>query len=164
LEERIVIKETVAYCGLFCEACGVYIATKADDQADLERIAKRMGTTKEEIRCEGCRSGVLSPHCRECSFRDCATKKGIANCEDCDSFPCAPLVEFQKQAPHRAELFESAAYRGKNGVDAWFAKMQADYACPKCGNVNSPYYGACKKCGENPGNEFIRRNSALFKS
>ena len=158
------IKETVAYCGLFCEACGVYIATKADDQVDLERIAKRMRTTKEEIRCEGCRSGVLSPHCRECSFRDCATRKGIANCEDCDSFPCAPLVEFQKQAPHRAELFESAAYRKKNGIDAWFAKMQADYACPKCGNVNSPYYGACKKCGENPGNEFIRRNSALFKA
>jgi len=91
-------------------------------------------------------------------------KKNIANCEDCESFPCAPLVEFQKQAPHRAELFESAEYRKKSGIDAWLAKMRADYACPKCGNVNSPYYGKCRKCGENPGNDFIRRNGTLFSS
>ncbi len=32
-----------------------------------------------------------------------------------------------------------------------------------CGNINSPYYITCKKCGNNPGNDFIKRNISLLK-
>ena len=157
------IDTTVACCGLFCESCGVYIATKADDRAALEGIAQRMKTTSEEIRCLGCRSNTLSPHCRECNFKLCADAKGVANCEDCDSFPCPDLADFQKLLPHRAELFESAAYRKANGIRAWTSKMIEDYSCTECGTVNSPYYIKCKNCGNDPGNPFIARNRSLFE-
>ncbi len=157
------IKDTVAFCGLFCESCGVYIATMKNDENELERIAQMMKTSKEEIPCKGCKSKVLSPHCRICEFRSCAENRQLSNCEECKDFPCEKLTEFQKQLPHRKELFESALYRKKNGINQWLKKMKEDYSCEKCGTINSPYYITCKNCGNNPGNSFIKRNISLFK-
>lgn len=151
-------RETVACCGLYCESCGVYIATMKDDVADLARIAARMGTTAEEMRCEGCRSATLSPHCRDCGIRACADGKGIDFCEACAEFPCARLEEFRAQAPHRAEIFESARYRKSRGLKAWEALMVSDYSCESCGSLNSPYYAACAKCGRTPPNRFAARH------
>lgn len=157
------MKDTIAVCGLFCESCGVYIATQNNNEKELERIATMMKTTREEIRCNGCRSEVLSPHCRKCEFRSCTQNKNIPNCEDCQTYPCEAIMEFQKKAPHRAELFESAAFRKKNGIQKWLDKMHADYTCATCGTINSPYYITCKKCGNDPGNDFTKRNISLFR-
>lgn len=156
------IDDTVAYCGLFCGSCGVYVATMKDDVEDLERIASMMKVRPEEIPCRGCRSGTLSPHCRNCEFKECARGKKLDACEECVDFPCDSLREFQRQLPHRAELFESAEYRKAHGIDAWLRKMAEDYACEKCGTVNSPYYPSCKACGNEPANPFAGRNHALF--
>jgi hypothetical protein len=157
------MKDSAAVCGLYCESCGVYIATENNDVDELERLAAMLKTEKEEILCKGCRSDVLSPHCRNCEFRRCAEEKGLVNCEDCSDFPCSQLKDFQKQRPHRAELFEFAILRKEIGIDRWLEKMKKDYSCESCGTVNSPYYIVCKKCGNNPGNEFIRRNIALLR-
>ena len=157
------IKETVAYCGLFCESCGVYIATQDKNNKELERLADLMKTTKDEIVCNGCRSSTLSPHCRKCNFRSCSQDKNNNNCEDCNEFPCSQITEFQKQMPHRAELFESLKYRKEHGINDWLIKMKNDYACSKCETINSPYYIKCKKCNTDPGNDFIERNYSLFK-
>jgi uncharacterized OB-fold protein len=64
--------------------------------------------------------------------------------------------------PHRAELFESAVYRKDNGLERWTARMKQDYSCESCGSINSPYYLVCKKCGNDPANNFIKRNKPLF--
>ncbi|HNX57818.1 MAG TPA: DUF3795 domain-containing protein [Spirochaetota bacterium] len=157
------INESTACCGLFCESCGVYIATRNNDDKELERIAKLMNTTKDEVICKGCRSSVLSPHCRNCEYRSCATDKHVDNCEQCNEFPCDALKLFQKQMPHRAELFESAGYRRDNGIDAWSEKMRRDFSCASCGTINSPYYTACAHCGNEPANDFRKRNIALFR-
>jgi ribosomal protein L40E len=158
------MKDSVAYCGLFCESCGVLIATRGNDESELSRIAAKMNTTKEEVRCRGCRSSVLSPHCRNCEFRDCAKEKRIEGCEQCADFPCEALREFQKKAPHRVELFESARYRKDKGVEEWLEKMKDDYSCAECGAMNSPYYARCRACGAKPGNRFVARNVALFSA
>jgi len=157
------IRNTVAYCGLFCESCGVYIATINNDQEELERIATMMKTTKEEIVCKGCRSDTLSRHCRNCFFKQCARNKKIDFCEECKEFPCVKLIEFQKEMPHRAELFESARYRKENGLQKWLKKMEHDYSCPVCGYINSPYYKKCKNCNAEFGNIFVRRNLDLLR-
>lgn len=156
------MEETTAYCGLYCGSCGIYIATMKDDADELARIALKMKTTAEEIKCRGCRSSVLSPHCRSCGFRSCARGKSADACERCPEFPCERLREFQRQAPHRAELFESARYRGERGFEAWLEKMKADYSCAACGTLNSPYYARCPECGRAPANPFVERNSGLF--
>jgi hypothetical protein len=155
--------ETSAICGLFCESCGIFIATAERNEAELERLAAMMKTTKEEIRCLGCRSAVLSPHCRDCEFKKCASLYNATNCEDCESYPCDRLSAFQKQMPHRAELFESARYRKANGLEKWVLKMKKDYSCESCGYLNSPYYVTCKKCGNYPANDFVRHNASLFR-
>jgi hypothetical protein len=155
--------ETVAICGLFCESCGIYIATKEQNEVELERIATMMKTTKDEIQCNGCRSTVLSPHCRDCDIKKCAISHDVINCESCNSFPCDKLEVFQKQMPHRTELFESANYRKINGIQQWIIKMRKDYACESCEYINSPYYLKCKKCGNDPANNFVKRNQSLFK-
>ncbi len=157
------MNETSAICGLFCESCGIFIATKEQNESELERIAAMMKTTKEEIKCAGCRSTVLSHHCRDCEFKKCSKDNNVDNCEDCEKHPCEKLRHFQKQLPHRAELFESAKYRKDNGLDSWIVKMTKDYSCESCGYINSPYYGTCKKCGHAPANNFVKRNSSLFK-
>jgi hypothetical protein len=156
------IRESVAYCGLFCESCGVYIATKAGDMAELGRMAQKMCVAAEDMACDGCRSERRSAHCRECALRDCAGEMGIVGCEHCEDFPCAELREFQAKLPHRAELFEAAELRKAIGLDAWMAKMAQDYSCPACGKLNSPYYPACPSCGASPANPFSARHASLF--
>lgn len=155
--------ELVAHCGLFCGSCSVYIASQGDDSA-LDWIAARFNTTREEMRCNGCRSERLSQQCRDCDFRTCVHEKKIENCEDCSSFPCDNLRDFQTKMPHRIELFASARYRKENGLSMWFDKMYEDYSCTACKAVNSPYYITCKKCGHAPGNNFIERNLEKIKS
>lgn len=149
--------ELVANCGLYCGACGVYLATQVGGDV-LEQLASRFGLSPDEMRCEGCRSEVLFAHCRKCDFRECTQSKGIENCEDCSEWPCEKLKNFQTQMPHRAELFESSEYRKANGLEAWFAKMEKDYSCKACGVINSAYNVKCKQCGAMPGNDFIGRN------
>lgn len=156
------MNETSAICGLFCESCGIFIATKEQNEAELERIATMMKTKKEEIKCNGCRSRVLSPHCRDCDFKKCSSEHNVINCEDCTHYPCDKLKGFQKQMPHRAELFESAHYRKDNGIHKWTIKMKKNYSCESCGYMNSPYYVKCKKCGNDPANNFVKRNKSLF--
>ena len=81
----------IAYCGLDCEKCDAYIATKNNDQALREKTAKlwsklnNVTILPEHINCEGCRTnGVKTYYCDNlCAIRQCAMKKNISTCGDC---------------------------------------------------------------------------------
>jgi hypothetical protein len=154
--------ERFAYCGLFCEACGLYIATKENPDY-LKLLAERMNKTVEEVRCKGCRSDTLSYYCQTCTLKSCARSKGFNFCSECSEYPCNDLKEFQVKMPHRAELFQSLDYLKNNSVEMWEKKMRDDYSCPNCGAINAPYYVKCAKCGTFPGNKFIERNLPAIK-
>ena len=64
-------KELAAVCGLYCEACTLYIATKEDPKR-LKALAARFQLTEEEVRCNGCRSDKKGPYCRICKMAACA--------------------------------------------------------------------------------------------
>jgi len=90
----------VAYCGLDCEKCDAYIATKNDDQALRVKTAKLWSELNnalilpEHINCEGCRvDGVKTVFCQNmCAIRQCALKKGMTTCGDCPELEkCATL-------------------------------------------------------------------------
>lgn len=55
------MKTMIAICGLDCEKCDAYIATKNDDQALREKTAKLWSELNnapiqpEHINCDGCR-------------------------------------------------------------------------------------------------------------
>lgn len=85
------MKQMIAYCGLDCEKCNAYIATVNNDDALRKKTAKLWAEmnnapiTAEMINCLGCRvDGVKTPFCESmCEIRQCALKKGMPTCADC---------------------------------------------------------------------------------
>lgn len=85
------MEKRIAYCGLNCETCDAYIATKKDDQALREKTAKLWAELNqapilpEHINCEGCRgNGRKTVYCESlCGIRQCALQKGVKTCGDC---------------------------------------------------------------------------------
>jgi hypothetical protein len=61
----------IAYCGLVCSDCSAYVATQANDQEALERVAAQWreeynapNITVESVICDGCLDGGrLCSHC-----------------------------------------------------------------------------------------------------
>lgn len=94
------MKHMIAICGLDCEKCDAYIATKNDDQALREKTAKlwsELNNTPilpEHINCEGCRmNGKKTVYCDSlCAIRQCALKKGVTTCGDCPEMEQCPTV------------------------------------------------------------------------
>lgn len=153
---------TAAYCGLYCESCSLYIGTNEEPQR-LEHLAKRYGKSIDEMRCNGCRSDVLSFYCTACQIKTCIREKGLDFCSECPDYPCGILTEFQVKMPHRAELFDSLEYVKVNGYACWCEKMKADYSCEKCGSINPVYDLTCRKCGHTPPNPFVQRNGSKIR-
>ena len=86
------MRKMIAYCGLDCEKCDAYIATVRDDQALREKTAKAWAELNhapilpEHINCQGCRAdGIKTVFCDSlCEIRQCALKKGVETCGDCE--------------------------------------------------------------------------------
>jgi len=98
----------VAYCGIVCTDCPGYIATQANDLAELERLAehsrveyKRPEITVAWVMCDGClaNSERMCAYCAECTIRTCGTEHGVANCACCDDYACEKLLDFFKLVP-----------------------------------------------------------------
>jgi hypothetical protein len=89
----------IAYCGLDCEKCIAYIATKTDDnklrKATAQEWSKLFKTElkPEDINCTGCKGrGIKLYYCGNlCEIRKCATGKKLESCGLCDKYPCEKL-------------------------------------------------------------------------
>ncbi|MBP5770205.1 MAG: DUF3795 domain-containing protein [Bacteroidaceae bacterium] len=94
------MKRLIGSCGLDCEKCDAFIATKNDDQLLRERTAKlwselnHASILPEHINCEGCRmDGVKTLFCSSlCEIRKCAVAKSIETCGDCSESEVCPKV------------------------------------------------------------------------
>ena len=94
------MRKMIAYCGLDCEKCDAYIATVHDDQTLREKTAKAWAELNhtpilpEHINCQGCRTeGVKTVFCESlCEIRQCALKKSIETCGDCEEPEKCPTV------------------------------------------------------------------------
>lgn len=92
----------IAFCGLDCHQCEAFIATQADDQAALARVAAQWreqfnapDITPSFVVCDGCQSttGRRTGYCGMCPIRSCATARGVANCSYCAGLDaCATLM------------------------------------------------------------------------
>jgi len=101
------INKLTAYCGLTCDSCPIYLATRENDQEKRTKmrieIAKsiddRYHMTLKPVDitdCDGCttQSGKLYPGCSQCEIRKCAQKKDCLTCAHCPEYPCDPLQKF----------------------------------------------------------------------
>jgi len=144
---------TAAVCGLCCDVCSVFIGSHEDPKR-LEVFAAQVGWDIEEAYCDGCRSQRRTPYCQACELYKCAERRGFAFCSECEEYPCADLEAFQRERPHRAELYGDLARIGEIGAEAWLAEVKERYACCSCGTLNSAYDLTCRKCGHEPSSAY----------
>ena len=97
----------LAYCGLDCSGCPIYLATRVEDPQAQKRMRQDIAgeikrlygvtCTGEDIAdCDGCptEGGRLFTPCQKCGVRKCARGKGLENCAHCNEYVCATLQEF----------------------------------------------------------------------
>ncbi len=97
----------IAYCGINCEECKTFIATKKNDDNLRKQVAEEWSKMynadikPEHINCTGCKGdGIKFSHCENgCEIRKCAMPKKIKNCTQCSEYVCSKLKEMFKIAP-----------------------------------------------------------------
>ena len=98
----------IGYCGLDCDQCEAFIATRNNDDALRVKVAaewaKQYGAPikPEHINCTGCKSaGVKTYYCEQlCEIRKCATRKSLGTCAECPDYACALLKPVLEAVPH----------------------------------------------------------------
>lgn len=86
---------SLAYCGLKCDECPVYLATINNNKEEQSRLAKEYSTdtckfTRNDMLCLGCRSDNPSEKmCSGCGIRQCGVRKSCSICSECNEFPCS---------------------------------------------------------------------------
>ena len=110
------MKQLIAICGLDCEECDAYKATKNKDQTLREKTAKLWSELNnapilpEHINCEGCRmNGTKTVFCSSlCEIRKCAIAKGLETCAKCtQKESCTKVGTVWKHNPQARKNLES---------------------------------------------------------
>ena len=87
----------LAYCGLNCNECPVYLASISKNTEKQIILAKEYSTdtckfSKDDMFCLGCHSDTLSDKmCGGCEIRKCGVERAFKNCAECTEFPCSLL-------------------------------------------------------------------------
>lgn len=126
-------KKLAAVCGLYCEACSLFIST-TDDPERLKWHAAQMHISEEESKCYGCRSDKRLPYCEKCKMISCAAERGIDFCIECEDYPCDDLKQFQSAMPHRIELWDNLARIKSVGYKQWAQGSQRKLCLPTMPN------------------------------
>jgi hypothetical protein len=102
--------EMIAYCGLDCNKCDAFIATREEDSERKKEMADRWTKSlnvefrPEDIDCTGCMSDKISGWCTKvCKIRPCAETKKVKTCAHCEDYPCEKLQEFLSNEPGAAK-------------------------------------------------------------
>jgi len=122
--------QVTAPCGLDCFNCHFYLA-REDEEArkKVEQISVQYGIPLEIMRCDGCRAHdgqiPLQKHlfgeAHRCAAYECAKRKKMDFCGDCDEFPCDflhPYADKSAELPHNTKVFNLCLIK-KMGVEKW---------------------------------------------
>lgn len=155
-------KKYAAVCGLYCEACSLFIATN-DDPERLKKLAAGFKVSEETVKCYGCRSAKRGPYCMKCKMVDCASKQGIDFCIECSEYPCHDIKRFQSAAPHRIEIWDDQELIKNLGYEQWLKNIRGNYTCPTCQTINSAYDLTCRACGKEPSCRYVDKHNQSIK-
>jgi hypothetical protein len=106
------MNEMIAYCGLTCHTCPIYLATHEEDnekqrsmRTDIARLCnEKYGTMfgpGDITDCDGCptEQGRLFRASQSCETRKCARQRGVENCAHCSDYICVKLKAFFDAEP-----------------------------------------------------------------
>jgi len=113
----------ISFCGMDCEHCDAFVATKTCDSRlrlmvaqDWSKIYGR-AFTAEEVNCGGCTCvGTHGIYCDTmCRVKPCCQEKKLPHCGYCDVFPCEKLEEIFAFYPDaKQRIRESMEESGKD--------------------------------------------------
>ena len=153
-EEEFKNKDLMAPCGLYCGACGIYIATRDGNEKFRAIMGNLYGTKPEETECLGCMQAdppeKLYGYCRTCPIRDCVKSKDYYSCHQCAEWPCEMIEDFPLATGVRVMKRAIPAWREKvaalgdgEGSVEWARAECERYHCPFCG---SPLFRGAQRC------------------
>jgi hypothetical protein len=140
-------------CGLYCGVCGIYYATRDNNQKFLDTLLSFYQSnlpglenmTTDDLACEGCFSDNRTLFCKTCAVKDCNQEKGYTGCHECDDFPCQLIEDFPIPVGKKV-ILRSIPFRKKYGTAKWVADEEARYICPDCGNTVFRGVKRCRNC------------------
>lgn len=153
-DEEIRDKNLMAPCGLYCGACGVYIATRDNNEKFRTVMANLYHTDPEQTKCLGCMQPdpprQLYSYCTSCKIRDCVRGKGFYSCHQCTEWPCEMINNFSLATGVRVmkrtiPLWRAsvAEYGDEEGSVRWARAECERYHCPSCGE---PLFRGAQRC------------------
>jgi len=153
-EEEIRNTDLMAPCGLYCGACGIYIATRNGNEKFRTVMANLYQTKPEETECFGCMQPdppkKLYGYCQTCQIRDCVKSKGFYSCHQCREWPCALIQNFSLATGLRVMKRTIPVWRAKvaehgdeEGNVEWVRSELERYHCPSCGE---PLFRGAQRC------------------
>ncbi len=152
-EDELRNRELMAPCGLYCGACGIYIANRDGNDKFRTVMGNLYGTKPEETVCQGCMQAEprqLYGYCRSCTIRDCVRSKGLYSCHQCAEWPCAMIERFPLATGLRVMKRAVPLWRAKvaelgdeAGSVAWARAECERYHCPACGY---PLFRGAQRC------------------
>lgn len=153
-EDEIANKNLMASCGLYCGACGVYIATRDKNEKFKQVMGNLYGTKPEETVCLGCMQPEppkeIYGYCNTCSIRNCVRSKGFYSCHQCTDWPCDMIENFGFATGRRVMKDSIPGWREKvslfgdeKGSVEWARSVCERYHCPSCGQ---PLFRGAQRC------------------
>ncbi len=142
--------QKTAYCGLYCGDCSFGKGTIPDLARDLckelreTRFAEVAGSipfpefkkyddcyevlgAMVKLRCNGCRGGSRS---KFCNIANCAIKKEVAGCWECEQFEGCKKLDFLNAVHGDAHIKNLRAIK-KSGLDEFVAGKRLWYSKPR---------------------------------
>ncbi len=136
----------IAYCGLYCGACGIYMATQA---GTLDEIVQQTKIPVEYQACSGCRTERNNLCCMNCGIKRCCRHKNLNSCAECNEFPCSVLEAFDMDKhPHHTGVIESLQVLSESGPEKWLDLQGQKWSCSQCSTRFHWYQDTCKSCGK----------------
>ncbi len=157
-------KNLITDCGLYCGSCGIYLASKENNEKKLLHYAVVLKQTLQETFCQGCGSEKKSAHCAKiCTFIKCKQERSVSFCANCSDFFCSDLIEFRSKMPHRIEIEESQKLLISIDWEKWISLQEDKFRCTNCNAINSTYDISCRNCGTSPSCKFVSEHKNIIE-
>lgn len=135
------------FCGGYCGACPLYMATM---HGTIDALSIAINKPAEMILCYGCKSGhVAKEWCEDCFIKRCCLEKQIDTCIECSTYPCSELIEFQNREdfPYHKEHASLLEIIKNQGMQSWRKTNEKRWSCPDCGTPYNWEQKTCVTCG-----------------
>jgi hypothetical protein len=126
------------YCGVYCGACPVLLATRAGKIDDAQQ-------------CYGCKSAKPTGFCATCGIKACAQRKGYQLCDQCSELVSCELMQrfvADTQYPYRQCVLKNMQRIQEQGLEKWREMQDKRWRCKDCGTAHSWYHQICPQCGQ----------------